>query len=479
MRREFILNLLFVIGANLLIKPIYIFGIDRTVQNVVGPDSYGIYFALFNFTLLFQIITDLGLQNFNNKTISQSRDQIHLFFPSILLIKTVFALVFLVLIYVGALMLGYGEDQIQLLLWVGINTILASLILYLRSNISGSGKYRWDSLLSILDKTLMIIIIGYMIWFRSDFSIDHFVLGQTAALLISVGVIGIIAFKLARPLTWPSSWSQPMAILKQSLPYAAVILLMTLYTRIDAVMIERICTDGAYQAGVYASGYRFFDAANMLGFLAAGLLLPMFSRIIAKEETTFPLYRLSIHVAWLIAVFISVSCFVFRKELVEILYTNADAYWGEVLGCLMLSFLFVMIGYITGPLLNANGSIHRLNWIFLISIVLNIVLNWLLIQQHKAYGAAVATLFTQGFVVLAQIFFVNRTMSFSLSLYPMKPIIFGGLLIVLSIVALRFIGESELIHGIGISVLGSILLAYLAVIVKRELDSERIDLSNE
>ena len=95
MRREFIINFLVVIGANLLIKPIYIFGIDRTVQNVVGPDEYGIYFALFNFTLLFQIIADLGLQNYNNRSVSQSPDLIHSYLPSILLVKTILAIIFL------------------------------------------------------------------------------------------------------------------------------------------------------------------------------------------------------------------------------------------------------------------------------------------------------------------------------------------------------------------------------------------------
>lgn len=479
MRREFILNLLLVIGANLLVKPLYIFGIDRTVQNVVGPESYGVYFALFNFTLLFQIVADLGLQNFNNKTISQSGDLIHQYFPSMVLIKTALALVFLGLIFLGGWILGYTEMQLHLLLWVGLNTILVSFVLYLRSNISGIGKYRWDSLLSILDKVLMILIIGYLLYSQQDFSIEMFIYGQTVALIITALIVWSISFRIARPLKWPTSWTEPIAILKKSFPYAMVILLMTLYTRIDAVMLERILPDGAYQAGVYASGYRIFDAINMFGFLTAGLLLPMFSKMIAENENTFPLYGLSLKGIWLVAVFIAVTCFVFRQELTSVLYTNSTTYWGEVLGCLMLSSIFVLIGYVTGPLLNANGSIHRLNWIFLISIFFNIGLNWLLIQQHKAYGAAIATLFTQGFVVLAQIFFVNKTMDFSFVRYPAKAMIFGALLLVLGIVGLKYIAQSHFQYTVGILVIGVILLIYLIIFVKRELGIELIHGSDE
>lgn len=49
MKKKFVTNLAFLIGVNLLIKPFWIFGIDRTVQNSVGAVDYGIYYALFNF----------------------------------------------------------------------------------------------------------------------------------------------------------------------------------------------------------------------------------------------------------------------------------------------------------------------------------------------------------------------------------------------------------------------------------------------
>ena len=70
MNRDFLLNLAFLIGINLLVKPLYILGIDVTVQNVVG-ENYGLYFALLNFTYLMQIVGDLGIQQFNNRRIAQ------------------------------------------------------------------------------------------------------------------------------------------------------------------------------------------------------------------------------------------------------------------------------------------------------------------------------------------------------------------------------------------------------------------------
>ena len=56
--RQFISNITFLVFVNLIVKPFWIFGIDRTVQNAVGAEQYGTYFALFNFTMLFHILLD-------------------------------------------------------------------------------------------------------------------------------------------------------------------------------------------------------------------------------------------------------------------------------------------------------------------------------------------------------------------------------------------------------------------------------------
>ena len=50
MQRKFVTNLALVLALNLLIKPFWILGIDRAVQNAVGTEQYGFYYAIFNFS---------------------------------------------------------------------------------------------------------------------------------------------------------------------------------------------------------------------------------------------------------------------------------------------------------------------------------------------------------------------------------------------------------------------------------------------
>src|SRR4051812_48284228 len=93
--------------VNLLIKPFWVFGIDRTVQNKLGETAYGLYFAIFNFTYLFQILLDFGLQNYNNRQVASEREKINELLPAILVFKTLLFGVYLTLCILVAYPLGY------------------------------------------------------------------------------------------------------------------------------------------------------------------------------------------------------------------------------------------------------------------------------------------------------------------------------------------------------------------------------------
>ena len=76
MKREFTINIILLLFINILIKPAYIFGIETEVQNIVGTEAYGMYFAYFNFVFLFQFINDPGLQNYNAQLIAKNRESV-------------------------------------------------------------------------------------------------------------------------------------------------------------------------------------------------------------------------------------------------------------------------------------------------------------------------------------------------------------------------------------------------------------------
>ena len=410
MKREFLINILFLLGINLLIKPFYIFGIDRTVQNVVAPGVYGLYFTLYNFTYLFQIINDFGIQNFNNRNISQYRHLIDKYFPNILILKGLLGMLYLVVILIAGVIVGY-TPFLGLLMLIGFNWLLNALVLYLRSNISGLGLYRMDSLISVLDKLLLIIVCSILLWanpWQEAFRIEWFVYAQT----FSLGTTAVTAFFIVLPKLQRLKFRfQPPFLwltLKRSYPYALVIFLMTAYTRVDSVMIERMLPNGTLEADLYASAYRLLDASNMIGFLFAGLLLPMFARLIKERGNYAELAEMSLQFIWAGAFALCSACWFFQEDIMVLLYANGSAYSGKILAYLMLSFIAISGSYIFGTLLTANGNLMQMNRIFVIGLLLNLGLNYLLIPEYKALGAAVATCGTQFFVFIGQVILCQK-----------------------------------------------------------------------
>ena len=75
--------------------------------------------------------------------------------------------------------------------------------------------------------------------------------------------------------------SQIKDLLSHAFPFAIIFILMSLYSRMDGIMLKSLLDDDAVSAGIYAAGFRVYDAMNMVGFLFASLLLPMFANVLS------------------------------------------------------------------------------------------------------------------------------------------------------------------------------------------------------
>src|ERR1700710_3013315 len=136
MQRKFVTNLALVLFLNLLIKPFWILGIEVAVQNAVGTEQYGFYYAIFNFTFLLNILLDFGITSFNNKNIAQNNHLLSKHFSSIFLLRILLAGIFAAATLLGGLVIGYTSDMMKMLVAVMFNQILISFVMYLRSNLA-------------------------------------------------------------------------------------------------------------------------------------------------------------------------------------------------------------------------------------------------------------------------------------------------------------------------------------------------------
>jgi O-antigen/teichoic acid export membrane protein len=473
MQRKFLTNLSLLLFLNLLIKPFWVFGIDRTVQNVVGVEVFGFYFVVFNFSFLFNILLDLGITNFNNRNIAQNHHLLSKHFSGILLMKLLLALLYLAVTFFIAIW-KYNPDQLKLLAVLAINQFLISFVLYLRSNISGLLMFKTDSFLSVLDRALMILFCGILLWGHvtsTPFRIEWFVYSQTAAYVLTALTAFLIVVKKSRfkRLNW--NWPFFLMIMKQSAPFALLVLFMTLYTRLDTVMLGFLLDKktGNQQAGIYASGFRLFDAVNMIAYLFSVLLIPVFSRMIKHKENIERMVKMSFTMIITPAILVALGSFFYSKELMALLYNAHIQDSASVFRVLMLGFVAVSTTYIFGTLLTANGNLKELNIIACCGLLISFFFNFFLIPKFLAIGSAYASLVTQFTTSVIQVILAVRV-------FRMKPnfrYLSTLLIYILGIVLLNILSRVFPVHiplipehlgwmgGFILMVIASVLLAVI------------------
>ena len=432
MQKKFLTNLGLLLLLNLLIKPFWILGIDREVQNAVGAENFGFYFSLLNFSFLFNVLLDFGVTTYNNRRIAQDPGAMGHQLASIVGLKFIFAILYSIVTISIGFGIGYNVLQVHMLAFLCLNQFLSGFILYLRSNLAGLHLFKSDAVISVLDRLLMIGICSALLWGNAidqPFQIWWFVYAQTAAYGTALLIALILVFRASGTiaLSWNTQkWKQ---ILSESLPFALMVLLMSIYMRTDAVMLERLLPNGAYHSGIYAQGYRLLEAVNMFAMLIAVLLLPIYSKMLHNSIPVEKLTRLAYGLIIAPALITAVSVSLYGEEILDLLYLEFNEQSSAVLSLLMFSFIPISTTYVLGTLLTANGNLKQINIMAFSGILINIALNLLLIPRMQAEGAALASVTTQFAMAVIQVFLIQYIFKFRVNYAFLGSIVlFSGLL---------------------------------------------------
>ena len=418
MQNRFIKNIIFLLFLNLLVKPFWYFGIDLEVQNRLGDALYGQYLSIFNFSYLFYILLDLGITNFNSRNIASDNKMLSKHLAGLAEIKLLLGVCYAIVIFAVGYLNGFREGfQLKMLFWCGLNQILLSFVLFLRSNLQGLLLFKADSFLSIFDRVLAILLMALVLW-SGWFSLGHFnvvwfLQVQTLAYLCTIALASFLVLKHIDHLSFRINFKFFKEILVQSLPFALLVLLMSIYSRIEPFLLERLLDDQGVQAGIYGRAYRLFDAGNNISNLFAIMLLPMFTASLGNKQDLNSLVRTSFNVMVAMTGIVLVMCVFYSQEIMQLVTRTAEgetetAYllrvgqYAKVFPILMGSFFCLSTTYVFGTLLTANGNLKQLNLVALSGVIINILLNLIVIPRYLSVGAACTSLSVQFVTAFAQ-----------------------------------------------------------------------------
>lgn len=167
--------------------------------------------------------------------------------------------------------------------------------------------------------------------------------------------------------------------------------LMSIYMRIDQLMIEKILQDDALN-GYYAAAVRL---SEMWHFVPLSICASVFPAILHAKASDEKRYQVRIQqlfdvLGWF-AIFVAIFCFLFSDWIILLAYGKEYAPSADILTIHIIGGFFVSIGTVSGKWIYAEKLEKIVFFRTLLGAIVNIILNWYLLPIYGIKGAAWAT----------------------------------------------------------------------------------------
>tara|TARA_A100001015_G_C15044862_1_gene742865 strand:- start:9286 stop:10605 length:1320 start_codon:yes stop_codon:yes gene_type:complete len=391
------------------------------VARYLGPEKFGLFSYALSFVGLFTAIATLGLDRIVIREIVKDVSRTSKIIGTAFHLKVFGAILVLIILAIAVSFTSNNVYTNTLIFIIASATIFQSfnvVDMYFQSKVLSKFVVYANVISLTFGSFVKIILIlnnaplEYFAWailFDSvilALGFIYFFLKQTTI------TIGNLIFKK----------SLAIILLRDSWPLILSGIVISIYMKIDQVMIKEIL--GVEAVGQYAAAVRLSEAWY---FLPTVVVSSVFPAIINAKKVSEELYysrlqKLYDLMAWM-AILIAVPLTFLSDLVVEFLYGSAYTQAGGVLMVHVWAGIFVFLGVARGNWM-ITENLQRYSLIFLcIGVVVNISLNFFLIPLIGINGAAIATLLTQGTVILLPLFIQKTRKTFfmtasSLLLFP-------------------------------------------------------------
>lgn len=251
------------------------------------------------------------------------------------------------------------------------------------------------NVISAIIKLLFIYMQFPLIWFVCSLVLD--------AALLAVGYSSIYVFQKHQLLKWTFNKGLASQLLKKSWPLMFSAVLVTVYMKIDQLMIGRMLDEG--QLGIYSTAVQLSEAWYFIPMAVVSSVFPAIITAKKDDEKRYQkrlqnLYDLMVLLSITVAVIMTFSA----DTLYQIAYKEEFAPGASVLVVHVWASVFVFLGVASGQYL-INEGLTQLSLIrTAVGAVINIILNLMWIPKMGIMGAALATLMAYASATLVLLF---------------------------------------------------------------------------
>lgn len=371
----------------------------------LGPAGFGTFTFILVFVTLFGSVADWGLTLITVREASRNTTEAHQIIGNVLIIRLLLAAA--AALVATAVMTFMPYDPATKTLVAIASLSLLALSLKTSFQIIFNVKLRMEYT-AISDFSANVVALGIVLLvIYSHLGLTQIILAYLAGDFLAAGVAAFLGFRLL-PLHLSLVRPATKYLLLESLPMGAILVLFTVYNRVDTVILSYF--KGQEAVGLYGAAYRIYEVLILGAAYFANAVLPLISTLAhTNREKLVWVYRRAFVVLLYLGILVAVVNYFLAPLGVAVIAGPKFAGSVDALRLLSLALVASYFNHLNGYTLIALNKQWYSFAIAIIALILNIILNWIFIPLYSFRAAAFITFLTEGTIVLATLFFLHRT----------------------------------------------------------------------
>lgn len=377
------------------------------LARALGPDDFGVWSTALAFVGMFNFLTDFGFVKTATQRMAAQPEDEHLWLGALIGAVSIGSVGALILTLAASPLLA-DEDHI-----IEVTAVLALTILMAAPGALLAvfdSRVRAGLRMAVMTANSVAWLIAIVVLYEIGASVVMFAVAFVVISVLTAAVqwnltkrFAEISVRAGRRLWRP--------LVRTALPLGLAGLLVTVYYRIGSVIVFNI--SGPEEAGIYGAAYRFIDPIHFLPMSIMFATFPVMSALFGSDpERMRRLVQRAGEYLIVAALGALAVTIVLSGWIVDILLGQSYDRSATVLPILMLAFVFMSVGYLSGNLTPIIGKRWLLVGIAGAGVLVNVALNLILVPGHGAVGASWATVATELLVNACGLFVVFRALEF-------------------------------------------------------------------
>lgn len=377
----------------------------KVLTNSLGVKTYGIYVTILAFVTTFALLTDLGLNAITGREIAKNPQKTNEIISYNMGLR-----IFLCLVMIPAISLlsiaFYPNASSQLR--IGILILSFSLFFDAIRSVAlayFTAKIRND-IAAIINSSQQLLLLGtFAVIALMGWGLFGFL---CANIIISV-LSSVVAFIVVRqhvPIIPRVSLSKWKGIIAMSMSLGIIQVINMMYLKADSIMLSIF--KGTTEVGVYGVAYSLIIALLTLPGFIMSALIPSMST--STQGGIISIVEKAFQYIVILACLLVAGTFLIRYQVVLVVADINFAAAATPFAILGLASAFSYLNNVFGFASVSLNKHHKMVYVSLLSLFLNIGLNFILIPRYSFNGAAWATVVSE-FIALIGVYYVFQAES--------------------------------------------------------------------